>query len=163
MTGGNLYVYANHFSELVVYQKARDISREVFTLSRNFPSEERFSLTDQLRRSTRSIGAQLAEAWAKRRYAKHFVSKLTDADGEQLESQHWIREAVACAYLDAGVGERLIHELESIGRMLNRMIARADSFCQEDTRTLREADTTYGNFQEFFINPSGHRLPVTGH
>ena len=70
------------FHDLVVYQKARTFSREIFLLTRSFPKEETYSLTDQIRRSSRSIGANIAEAWAKRRYEKHFVSKLTDADGE---------------------------------------------------------------------------------
>ena len=80
--------YVKRFQELDVYQKQREVSREVFRLSKKFPSEEKYSLTDQIRRSSRSVGAQIAEAWAKRLYPKHFVSKLTDADGEQLETQH---------------------------------------------------------------------------
>jgi four helix bundle protein len=75
------------------------VSRRFFELSKSFPAEERFSLTDQGRRSSRSIGAQIAEAWAKRGYEKHFVSKLTDADGEQQETQHWVDAALDCGYL----------------------------------------------------------------
>ena len=91
--------YARSFKDLNVYQKAREISRAVFKFSKAFPKEETYSLTDQVRRCARSIGAQIAEAWGKRRYEKHFVSKLTDADAEQLETQHWIGEALDCGYL----------------------------------------------------------------
>jgi 23S rRNA-intervening sequence protein len=80
--------HAESFRDLLVYQKARELQREVFLISRAFPKDERFSLSDQIRRSSRSIGANIAEAWAKRRYEAHFVSKLTDADGEQYETQH---------------------------------------------------------------------------
>lgn len=82
--------HANSFRDLLVYQKVRAVAREIFALTKRFPKEEVFSLTDQIRRSSRSLGAQIAEAWAKRRYEAHFVSKLTDADGEQQETQHWI-------------------------------------------------------------------------
>ena len=74
--------YAKSFKDLRVYQKARDVSRAVFRLSKDFPKDEMYSLTDQIRRAARSVGAQIAEAWGERRYEKHFVSKLTDADSE---------------------------------------------------------------------------------
>jgi four helix bundle protein len=80
--------HAESFRDLIVYQKARQLSKEIFQVTKSFPREETYSLTDQIRRSSRSIGAQIAEAWAKRRYEKHFLSKLTDADGEQQETQH---------------------------------------------------------------------------
>jgi four helix bundle protein len=83
--------YAKSFKELRVYQKAREVSQTVFRLSKVFPKEETYSLTDQMRRAARSVGAQIAEAWGKRRYEKHFVSKLTDADAEQMETQHWCK------------------------------------------------------------------------
>ncbi len=78
--------YAKSFRDLVVYQKARSVAKAIFEITKAFPREEMYSLTDQMRRSSRSIGAQIAESWAKRRYEKHFVSKLTDADGEQQET-----------------------------------------------------------------------------
>lgn len=92
-------------------------------------------LTDQTRRSSRSVGAQIAEAWAKRRYEKHFVSKLTDADGEQLETQHWIDTAVDCGYLDHAQAAGLKDELSEIGRMLNAMIKKSEQFCGKDHRS----------------------------
>jgi len=82
--------HAESFRDLVVYKNARKLAKSIFELTKSFPKEEMYSLTDQVRRSSRSVGAQIAEAWAKRRYKKHFVSKLADADGEQQETQHWI-------------------------------------------------------------------------
>ena len=79
---------ARCFRDLMVYQKAREVARRIFELTKVFPKEEIYSLTDQGRRASRSVGAQIAEAWGKRRYERHFVSKLTDADSEQLETQH---------------------------------------------------------------------------
>ena len=86
--------FARGFWELVVYQRARDLQGRVFEVSKTFPREEAYSLTDQIRRAARSIGAQIAEAWGKRAYQKHFVSKLSDAVSECNETQHWIMSAV---------------------------------------------------------------------
>jgi four helix bundle protein len=122
--------HAESFRDLVVYQKSRTVSRRFFELSKSFPKEERFSLTDQGRRSSRSIGAQIAEAWAKRRYEKHFVSKLTDADGEQQETQHWVDTALDCGYLTQQIRDELTNELDSVGRMLQSMIDKVALFCQ---------------------------------
>lgn len=91
--------YVESFRELEVYKMARLLTKQVFEISKKFPKEEMYSLTDQVRRSSRSNGAQVAEAWGKRKYEKHFVSKLTDADGEQLETQHWIETSLDCCYL----------------------------------------------------------------
>jgi four helix bundle protein len=92
--------HAKGFHELIAYQKARQLAREIFDMIKKFPREEMYSLTDQIRRSSRSMGAQIAEGWAKRWYGKRFVSKLIDADGEQMETQHWLEVAVDCNYLD---------------------------------------------------------------
>jgi four helix bundle protein len=121
--------HAKNFRDSAVYRKAKKVSRTIFEISRSFPKEETYSLTDQIRRASRSIGAQIAEAWAKRRYERHFVSKLTDADGEQMETQHWVDEARACQYLDTKQGEKLTEELMQIGRMLNSMMNKANLFC----------------------------------
>jgi four helix bundle protein len=102
-------------------------------MSRVFPKEEIYSLTDQVRRSLRSIGAQIAEAWAKRRYEKHFVSKLSDADGEQMETQHWIETAEDCGYLTSSQAIEVNDELSEIGRMLNSMMGKAAQFCSTAT------------------------------
>jgi four helix bundle protein len=129
---GTQLEYVQHFRDLQVYKRQRELSRLVFGLTKRFPAEERYSLTDQIRRSSRSIGAQIAEAWGKRRYPKHFVSKLTDADGEQLETQHWAIEAVDAHYLDKASFDSLIDLCGEIGRMLNSMIQKADSFSGHD-------------------------------
>jgi four helix bundle protein len=130
--------YVKHFRDLEVYKKQRDVSEKVFRLSKRFPPEEKFSLTDQIRRSSRSVGAQIAEAWAKRLYPKRFVSKLTDADGEQLETQHWLIEAFGCDYISREDFQDLTQNCEEIGRMLGAMIRKADSFASSDFRIQEE-------------------------
>ena len=114
---GNL-PHAESFQDLLVYQKARVLARDIFLVTKTFPKEEVYSLTSQIRRASRSIGAQIAEAWAKRRYIKHFVSKLTDADGEQNETQHWLGTAVDCGYLEESKALILKDKSKEIGRML---------------------------------------------
>ena len=109
---------------------SRELASSIFEITKRFPNEEKFSLTDQIRRSSRSIGAQIAEAWAKRRYEKHFISKLTDADGEQQETQHWIEIAQDCKYLNKTETEHLISEYQKLGKMLGSMIGKASSFCK---------------------------------
>ena len=121
--------YARSFEELIVYRKASAVAGRVFDLSKSFPKEEAYSLTDQVRRASRSIGAQIAEAWGKRRFPRHFVSKLTDADAEHLETRHWIRVATACGYVTAEQERDLVGELAEIGRMLHGMIRKAKVFC----------------------------------
>jgi len=120
---------ARSYRELDVYILARKLSLEIFFISKSFPKEELYSLTDQVRRSSRSVGAQIAEAWGKRRYKKHFISKLTDADGENQETQHWIDTAYDCDYINEKKHRSLLDGYSSIGRMLNAMIAKAESFC----------------------------------
>ncbi len=121
--------HAKSFRDLVVYKNARSVAKEIFEITKSFPRDEMYSLTDQVRRSSRAIGAQIAEAWAKRRYEKHFVSKLTDADGEQQETQHWIEIAEDCRYLNQAQAKRLNKALAEIGSMLNSMINKANLFC----------------------------------
>src|SRR3954466_11321654 len=86
------------FRDLTVYQRARALAMEAFELSKRFPAEERYSLTDQLRRSSRSVAANIAEAWGKRRYPAAFVNKLSDSEAEALETQTWVQFAVDCHY-----------------------------------------------------------------
>ena len=135
--------YAKSFRDLEVYKIARQLSREIFDITKDFPKEETFSLTDQVRRSSRSVGAQIAEAWAKRRYEKHFVSKLTDADGEQLETQHWIETAADCSYITQGQVTALNKKCTEIGRLLGGMIAKADLFCGSPPQAIRESTADY--------------------
>lgn len=124
-------VYVKSFRDLEVYRLAREVSREIFLISKGFPSEEKLSLTDQIRRSSRSVGAQIAEAWGKRRYENHFISKLTDADSEQLETQHWIEESEVCEYIDAITSRPLIQKCELIGKMIQSMIDKSSTFCKK--------------------------------
>ena len=123
--------HAKSFKELVVYQKARTLARSVFEITKTFPKEEMYSLTDQIRRSSRSVGAQIAEAWGKRRYKKHFISKLSDADAEQFETQHWIIIAQDCEYLAREQFETINQNLSEIGRMLYSMVIKANQFCSD--------------------------------
>ena len=119
------------FKDLRVYQFAFELQQELFEISKLFPSEERYALTDQLRRSSRSVGANLAEAWQKRRYVAHFVSKLTDADGEQAETQHWLDTATACDYLSEKEQAALLAKCTRIGQMLGTMMAKPEKFCKQ--------------------------------
>lgn len=128
--------YVKSFRDLEVYKLSRQLAKEIFEVSKKFPKEEMYSLTDQVRRSSRSIGAQIAEAWAKRRYEKHFTSKLTDADGEQQETQHWIETATDCSYISMDTANNLLSQYASIGKMLNSMISKSSSFCGKDTDQL---------------------------
>jgi len=135
--------YAKSYRELEVYRKAMNLALKIFELTKLFPKEESYSLTSQIRRSSRSIGAQIAEAWAKRNYVKHFASKLTDADGEQLETQHWIDISYQSGYLSKDNVDNLIKLCNDIGRLLGGMIIKADLFCQDRPHAIREDDSIY--------------------
>ena len=121
--------HAKSFRDLIVHQKARSLAQTIFQLSKSFPREEMYALTDQVRRASRAIGAQIAEAWGKRLYERHFVSKLTDADAEQLETQHWADVAFDCGYLTQPQHTLLLNSLSEIGKMLHSMVAKASQFC----------------------------------
>ena len=115
-------IFVKSVHELDVYRLAFEIQQEIYVLTKGFPREELYSLTDQVRRSSRSVGANICEAWAKRRYEAHFISKLTDSDGEREETIHWVLSAHACQYITDSVKTTLIERLEHLGAMLNRMI-----------------------------------------
>jgi len=117
------------FRELKVYKAAFELQQQIFELTKRFPKEELYSLTDQIRRSSRSIGANLAEAWQKRRYVAHFVSKLSDADGEQAETQHWLDTSHASKYISSDEHELLMNKCKEIGRMLGKMLNEPDKWC----------------------------------
>ena len=123
-----------HFSDLVAYRKAFAAGVAIFRLSAAWPPEERFSLTDQIRRSSRAIGANIAEAWAKRRYEAHFVSKLTDADAEAHETEHWLACALKHGYLNRRDFDTMRARLAEIGRLLGGMMASAESFRPRSVR-----------------------------
>ena len=120
---------AQNIREMEVYQEAFRLQQEIFGMTKRLPAEEKFSLTDQVRRSSRSVGANLSEAWAKRRYPAHFLSKLTDADGELQETLHWIRSAAACGYWTEMEAGKLTDHAIIVGRLLGSTINHYESFC----------------------------------
>lgn len=122
--------FVNNYKNLEVYLLSRSLASNIFLLTKKFPKEEMFSLTDQIRRSSRSVGAQIAESWAKRRYEKHFISKLTDADAEILETQHWIEIAYDLQLISEEELAKVLNDCASINRMLNSMINKSSQFCK---------------------------------
>ena len=114
--------------DLKVYQLAYRLAMEIFTLSKSFPKEERYSLTDQIRRSSRSVATNIVEAFRKRRYPNMFVSKLADADGEAAETQVWVDFAHDCGYLSQEQHDELIAGYEEVGKMVGGMMASPEKF-----------------------------------
>lgn len=117
------------FKELIVYQKAYKLAMEIFEISKEFPKEEKYSLTDQIRRSSRSVTACLAEAWARRRYEKSFINKLTDSLGEEFETETWLDYSKDCKYLSKEIHNQLIIEYEEVRKILISMINNSDKWC----------------------------------
>jgi four helix bundle protein len=114
--------------DLVVYQKSFATAMSIFEASKQFPPEERYALTSQIRRSSRSVSLNLREAWAKRRYEAHFVSKLTDCDGESAETDTALDFALACGYMAEGTHVELSETNAEVTRMLNAMIRSPEKF-----------------------------------
>jgi four helix bundle protein len=117
------------FKELIVYQKAYKLAMEVFDISKRFPKEERYSLSDQIRRSSRSITSSIAESWAKRRYKKAFVSKLSDSLGEEFETECWLDYARDCTYISISTHDELSSRYEEVRRMLIAIINNPEVWC----------------------------------
>src|SRR5205814_4082032 len=150
---------ARSFRDLNVYRKARETAQEIFGLSREFPPEERYSLTGQIRRSSRAVKAMIAEAWGRRRYKAVFVSKLDEALGEATETQSWLDDARDADYVSEEEFNVLDAKCISIGQLLSRMIDRADDFCKHlpatDYRTISRvkeknvADEYSSSIEEF--------------
>jgi len=115
--------YIQSHKELEVYRMAFAVAMQVFEMSKRFPGEERYSLTDQIRRSSRSVSANITEAWRKRRYEGSFVVKLNDAESEAAETQTWLDFAVECGYLEADIAHKLYQEYDHILGKLVNMIA----------------------------------------
>src|SRR5437763_10684515 len=151
---------ARSFRDLNVYQQARETTHKIFELSRQFPAEERYSLTDQIRRSSRAVKAMIAEAWGRRRYKAVFVNKLDEALGEATETQSWLDDARDSKYLSIEQFNTLDSNCISIGQMLSRMIARAADCCKPPPATdyrgaarVQEPDSTSkqsSTVEEFF-------------
>ena len=114
--------------DLKVYQEAYALAMEIFEASKGWPSEEKYSLTDQIRRASRSVCTNLREAWAKRRYEAHFIMKLTDSDGENSETDTWLDFAKDCGYLGVADFERLSEKCNSVGKMLGSMLRNPEPF-----------------------------------
>ncbi|WP_193212268.1 four helix bundle protein [Luteolibacter marinus] len=116
------------FEDLEVYQLALALQRDIFALTRRFPKEEIYSLTDQIRRSSRSVAANIAEGWHKRRYPAHFASKLTDSDGEAAETRHWVQTGLDSGYLSEEEFRDLIDRYLIVGAKLGSMIQNAEKW-----------------------------------
>lgn len=115
-------------TDLDVYQRAFDAAMQVFEFSKRFPKEERYSLTDQIRRSSRSVCGNLAEGWRKRRYPQAFLSKLTDSEAEAAETQAWIEFAVKCGYVKRDAAAKLYKEYDRVIAMLVKMATNVDAW-----------------------------------
>jgi len=116
------------FKELLAYKKSFELAMEIFELSKDFPKEERYSLTDQIRRSSRSVSANIAEAYRKRRYVNHFISKLTDSDAENSETNVWLEYSLTCEYINQEKFDILNMKNIEIGKLINYMINNPNKF-----------------------------------
>lgn len=120
------------FQDLLAYKKSFALAMKIFEVSRSFPKEEKYSLTDQIRRSSRSVSANIAESYRKRRYPKNFISKLTDSDAEKSETQTWLEFALACQNVSQEVFDDLFKDSEEVGKLINYMINNPGKFgCKE--------------------------------
>lgn len=115
--------------DLQVYQKSFDTAMEIYQLSKIFPKEERYSLTDQIRRSSRSVSANISEAWGKRKYEKSFIAKLTDSECEARETQTWLQFALACNYINEEQFKILNNQYNQIIGMLVNMMSQSQNWC----------------------------------
>ena len=116
------------FQELLAYKKSFELAMSVFEITKSFPKEEKFSLTDQIRRSSRSVCANIAESSRKKIYPKHFVSKLSDSDAENSETQSWLEFAFRCSYIDEETFRVLTDQSIEVGKLLNFMIRNPEKF-----------------------------------
>lgn len=128
------YQQLKGFRDLRVYQLAYKLAMDIFRESKSFPKDEKYSLTDQMRRSSRSIAANIAEGFRKRQYSKMFLSKLADADGETAETQVWLDFALDCEYLSKEKHDELLSRYEEIGKMLGAMMSMPEKFIPANLR-----------------------------
>jgi four helix bundle protein len=122
------------FRDLEVYKIGRIQAKRIFNITKEFPKDEKYSLTDQIRRSSRAVNAMLAESWARRRYPAAFVNKVNEALGEAMETQAWLDHSLECEYISLDLYHELGKAWQHIGAMLNRMIQRADDFCLPESK-----------------------------
>jgi four helix bundle protein len=116
------------FKKLLAFRKGFKLAMEIFEITKTFPTEEKYSLTDQIRRSSRSTCGQIAEAYRKRLYIKHFISKLSDGDGENSETQVWLAFAFTCKYIDQPTFQRLTILSEEVGKLIGHMMKNPHQF-----------------------------------
>ena len=116
------------FQDLLAYKKSFSLAMHIFCISKSFPKEETYSLTDQIRRSSRSVSTNIAEAYRKRNYTKHFISKLSDSDAENSETQTWLEFAYSCEYIGLQSFNKLKEESIEVGRIINFMISHPAKF-----------------------------------
>jgi len=119
----------NSFRDLIVYQKAYKLAMEIFEISKNFPKEEKYSLTDQIRRSSRSVTSNIAEAWARKRYVKAFVNKLIDSLGEEFETEVWLDYSKDCKYITDSIHSDMMNRYDEVRKMLISMINHPEKWC----------------------------------
>lgn len=117
------------FRDLIVYQKAYALAMRIFEISKDFPKEEKYSLTDQIRRSSRSITSNIAEAWARKRYVKSFVNKLTDSLGEEFETEVWLDYSRDCGYISVEIHDELMMGYDEVRKILISIINNPDKWC----------------------------------
>jgi four helix bundle protein len=117
------------FRDLIVYQKSYKLAMKIFEITKSYPKEEKYSLVDQIKRSSRSVPANISEAWVKRKYPKSFVSKLLDSLAEESETEVWIDMSKDCKYIDSQLHISLLERYQEIAKMLNSMINNPDKFC----------------------------------
>lgn len=132
MVNQNQSRLAKSAKDLEVYGLAYDLAMDIFEISKAWPKEEKYALTDQIRRSSRSVCANLREAWAKRRYPAYFLSKLTDADAENSETDTWLEFAKDSECLSFEQHKQLADKAATVGRMLGAMLKNYGSFCQNE-------------------------------
>ena len=117
------------FRDLIVYQKSYKLAMEIFEITKSYPKEEKYSLVDQIKRSSRSIPSNIAEAWVKRKYPKSFVSKLLDSLAEEAETEVWIDMSKDCKYVKDQLHSSLLERYQEVAKMLNSMINTPEKFC----------------------------------
>jgi len=122
--------------DLIVYQRAFALAMKIFQVTKNFPKEEKYSLVDQVRRSSRSVCSCIAEAYRKRKYQGYFVNKLSDADGENSETIVWLEFSLACGYIAAEEKGELELDAEEVGRMLKSMLKNPEKFLPKEKQII---------------------------
>jgi len=116
------------FQDLLAYQKSFELAMQIFEMTKSFPKEEQYSLTSQIRRSSRSVAANISEAYRKRLYPKHFISKLTDSDAENSETQTWLAFSYRCNYITSELYNELLLSSDEVGKLINYMIRNPHKF-----------------------------------